>query len=228
MITCGKLDRTAQNSKWFKALDKAGVTLTVWPIESQALPGWVMNRMRSRGMQPTREAAQLLAERVEGNMLAAAQEVEKLVLLYGEGPIDEKQIEEGVADSARYDIFELVDTALLGDVSRTSRVMQGLRGEGIDPVLVLWALMREIRTLVPMAEAQQQGGRIDGILEQFRVWAKRKAPVKAGLQRHNLKRWELLLRRAGRIDRMIKGIEPGNPWDELLQLALLMAGVRTV
>jgi DNA polymerase III subunit delta len=228
LITCGKLDRSAQNSKWFKALDKAGATLSVWPIEPQALPGWVMNRMRSRGMQPSREAAQLLAERVEGNMLAAAQEVEKLLLLYGESPIDATQVEEGVADSARYDIFELVDTALLGDVPRTTRVMQGLRGEGVEPVLVLWALIREIRTLAQMAEALQQGGAVDGVLDQFRVWAKRKAPVRAGLQRHNLKRWELLLRRAGRIDRMIKGIEPGNPWDELLQLALLMAGVRTV
>lgn len=228
LITSGKLDRSAQNSKWFKSLDKAGVTLAVWPVEPQALPGWVMQRMRSRGMQPTPEAAQLLAERVEGNMLAAAQEVEKLLLLYGESPIDAQQVEEGVADSARYDIFELVDTALLGDVPRTSRVVEGLRGEGIEPVLVLWALLREIRSLVQMAAEIEKGGAIEPVMEQFRVWNKRKPPVKAGLRRHNLKRWQLLLRRAGRIDRMIKGIEPGNAWDELLQLALLMAGVRTV
>lgn len=228
LITSGKLDRSAQNSKWFKSLDKAGVTLAVWPVEPQALPGWVMQRMRSRGMQPTPEAAQLLAERVEGNMLAAAQEVEKLLLLYGESPIDAQQVEEGVADSARYDIFELVDTALLGDVPRTSRVVQGLRGEGVEPVLVLWALLREIRSLVKMAAEIEKGDAIDPVMEQFRIWNKRKPPVKAGLRRHNLKRWQLLLRRAGRIDRMIKGIEPGNAWDELLQLALLMAGVRTV
>lgn len=228
LVTCGKLDRSAQNSKWFKALDQAGVSLTVWPVEPAALPGWVMSRMRSRGMQPTPEAAQLLAERVEGNMLAAAQEVEKLLLLYGESTIDADQVEEGVADSARYDIFELVDTALLGDVPRTTRVIQGLRGEGVEPVLVLWALLREIRALAQMADAMQQGGNIDSVLERFRVWNKRKPPVRAGLQRHNLKRWQLLLRRAGRIDRMIKGIEPGNPWDELVQLSLLMAGVRTV
>jgi DNA polymerase-3 subunit delta len=228
LITSGKLDRSAQNSKWFKSLDKAGVTLAVWPIEPQALPGWVMQRMRERGMQPTREAAQLLAERVEGNMLAAAQEVEKLLLLYGEANVDAAQIEEGVADSARYDIFELVDTALLGDVPRTTRVVQGLRAEGVEPVLLLWALLREIRALAQMAAELEQGSAIEPVLERFRVWNKRKGPVRAGLQRHTLKRWQLLLRRAGRIDRMIKGIEPGNPWDELLQLALLMAGVRTV
>jgi len=228
LITCGKLDRSAQNSKWYKSLDKAGVTLIAWPVEPKALPGWVMHRMRSRGMQPTPEAAQMLAERVEGNMLAAAQEVEKLLLLYGESAIDADQVEQGVADSARYDIFELVDTALLGDTVRTARVVEGLRGEGVEPVLVLWAMLREIRAMAQMADALQQGGSVDAVMEQQRVWNKRKAPVRAGLQRHNLKRWQLLLRRAGRIDRMIKGIESGNPWDELLQLALLMAGVRTV
>jgi len=228
LISSGKLDRSAQNSKWYKALEAAGVTLQVWPVEPRALPGWVMQRMRARGMQPTPEAAQLLAERVEGNLLAAAQEVEKLRLLYGEGAIDAEQVEQGVADSARYDIFELVDTALLGDAPRTSRVIEGLRAEGVEPILVLWALLREIRALAQMAEELGEGAGIEAVMGQHRVWDKRKGPVRAGLQRHNLKRWLQLLRRGGRIDRMIKGSEPGNPWDELLQLALLMAGVRLV
>ncbi|MGM0593297.1 MAG: DNA polymerase III subunit delta [Pseudomonadota bacterium] len=232
MITSGKLDRSAQSSKWFKALDRVGVTLAVWPIEPQALPGWVTQRMRSRGLQPTAEAAQLLAERVEGNMLAAAQEVEKLLLLYGDSgakaAIDVAQVEEGVADSARYDVFELVDTALLGDAPRAARVVQGLRGEGVAPALVLWALLREIRSLAQMAAELEQGAGIESVLPRFRVWKTRMPPVRAGLKRHTRKRWQLLLRRAGRIDRMVKGVEPGNPWDELLQLTLLMAGVRTV
>jgi DNA polymerase-3 subunit delta len=228
LIISGKIDSASQKSKWFKALEAAGVTLQVWPVEPARLPGWVMNRMRSRGMQPTDEAAQMLAERVEGNLLAAAQEVEKLRLLHGEGSIDAAQVEEGVADSARYDIFELVDTALLGDAARTARVIEGLRAEGVEPILVLWALLREIRAQAQMAGELAQGSSIDAVLGRFRVWEKRKAPVRAGLERHTLKRWLLLLRRAGRIDRMVKGAEPGNPWDELLQLALLMAGVRTV
>lgn len=228
LIICGKIERQSQNSKWYKALEAAGVTLTVWPVEPQALPGWVNQRMRSRGMQPTPEAAQMLAERVEGNMLAASQEVEKLLLLYGEGEITVEQVEQGVADSARYDIFELVDTALLGDIPRTTRVMQGLRGEGVEPILVLWALLREIRAMAQMAAEMARGLGTEQAMAGQRVWEKRKPPVRAGLQRHNLNRWQLLLRRAGRIDRMIKGVEAGNPWDELLQLALLMAGVRTV
>jgi len=228
LIISGKIDSASQKSKWFRALEAAGVALQVWPVEPAALPGWVMSRMRSRGMQPTDEAARILAERVEGNLLAAAQEVEKLRLLHGEGPIDAAQVEEGVADSARYDIFELVDTALLGDAPRTARVIEGLRAEGVEPILVLWALLREIRAQAQMAGELAQGSSVDAVLGRFRVWEKRKAPVRAGLARHTLKRWLLLLRRAGRIDRMVKGAEPGNPWDELLQLALLMAGVRTV
>lgn len=228
LIISGKIDSASQKSKWYKSLEAAGVTMQVWPIEPAAMPDWVLKRMRSRGTQPSTEAAQALAERVEGNLLAAAQEVEKLLLLYGEGPIDVAQVEEGVADSARYDIFELVDTALLGDAVRTTRVIEGLRAEGVEPILVLWALLREIRTLAQMAEELAQGGSIEALMGRFRVWEKRKGPVRAGLKRHTLKRWLQLLRRAGRIDRMIKGIEPGNPWDELLQLALLMAGVRTV
>jgi DNA polymerase-3 subunit delta len=228
LLTSGKLDRSAQNSKWYKALEAAGVSLQVWPVEPRALPGWVQQRMRARGMQATPESAQLLAERVEGNLLAAAQEVEKLRLLYGEGAIGVEQVEEGVADSARYDIFELVDTALLGDAARTSRVIEGLRAEGVEPILVLWALLRECRTLAAMAEELASGGNVEAVMGRHRVWDKRKGPVRAALQRHNLKRWLQLLRRGGRIDRMIKGSEPGNPWDELLQLALLMAGVRLV
>lgn len=228
LVISGKIDAASQKSKWYKALDAAGVTLQVWPVEPGALPGWALNRMRSRGMQPSTEAAQILAERVEGNLLAAAQEVEKLRLLYGEGRIDVEQVEEGVADSARYDIFELVDTALLGDAARTSRVVDGLRAEGVEPILVLWALLREIRTMAQMAGELTHGDSAEAVIGKYRVWEKRKGPVRAGLQRHPLKRWLQLLRRAGRIDRMIKGVEPGNPWDELLQLALLMAGVRLV
>lgn len=228
LVISGKIDSAAQKSKWFKAVEAAGVALPVWPVESAAMPGWVLNRMRSRGLQPSSEAAQVLAERVEGNLLAAAQEVEKLLLLYGEGPIKVEQVEEGVADSARYDIFELVDTALLGDAERTARVLEGLHAEGVEPVLVLWALLREIRAMAQMAEELAQGSSIDALMGRFRIWEKRKGPVRAGLKRHTLKRWLQLLRRAGRVDRMIKGIEPGNPWDELLQLTLLMSGVRTV
>ncbi|MDH5784796.1 MAG: DNA polymerase III subunit delta [Chromatiales bacterium] len=228
LISSGKLDKNAAKAKWFKALESTGVTLQVWPVEPAQLPGWVTQRMRSRGMNASPEAAQLLAERVEGNLLAAAQEVEKLLLLYGDSAIDADQVEQGVADSARYDIFELVDTALLGDTARVARVMEGLRGEGVEPILILWALVREIRAMEEMAWEVEHGQSVEAVMKSRWVWQKRIPAVRAGLRRHNQRRWSQLLRRAVRIDRMVKGAEPGNPRDELLQLALLMAGMRVV
>jgi DNA polymerase-3 subunit delta len=224
LISSGKVDKRSQSAKWYTALDKVGVTLQVWPVEAPEMPRWLDQRLRSRGLQPEREAARIIAERVEGNLLAAAQEVDKLVLLIGSGPLSAEQAEAAVADSARFDVFGLVDAALEGDAPRSTRMLDGLRGEGVEPILVLWALTRELRSLAEMAAKIEGGKGIDGVLAQ--VWGKRKGPVKAGLQRHNKARWQQMLRRAARLDRVIKGAAPGNAWDELLQLTLLMAGVQ--
>ena len=224
LISSGKVDKRSQSAKWYKALDKVGATLQVWPVETKDMPRWVDQRLRFRGLQPEPDAVRLVAERVEGNLLAAAQEVDKLVLLNGKGALSAEQVEAAVADSARFDVFGLVDAALVGDVSRVNRMLDGLRGEGIDPILMLWALTREIRSLVDLAAQIEAGKGIDGVLS--RVWGKRKGPVKAGLQRHNRARWQQMLRRAARLDRVIKGAAVGNAWDELLQLSLMMAGVK--
>jgi DNA polymerase-3 subunit delta len=224
LITSGKVDKRSQSAKWYKALDKAGATLQVWPVEAKEMPKWLDERLRSRGLQPDQDAVRLVAERVEGNLLAAAQEVDKLLLLNGEGSLSVEQAEAAISDSARYDAFNLVDAALLGDVPRLTRILDGLRGEGAEPIQVLGAFSYKIRSLVDMA-AQIEGGKgIDGVLS--RVWGKHKGPVKAGLQRHNRVRWQQLLRRVARLDRVSKGAAVGNAWDELLQLSLMMAGVR--
>jgi DNA polymerase-3 subunit delta len=224
LISSGKVDKRSQSAKWYTALDKVGATLQVWPVEAPDMPRWLDQRLRSRGLQPEPEAARIIAERVEGNLLAAAQEVDKLVLLIGSGPLSAEQAEAAVADSARFDVFGLVDAALEGDAPRSTRMLDGLRGEGVEPILVLWALTRELRSLADMAAKIEGGKGLDGVLGQ--VWGKRKGPVKAGLQRHNKARWQQMLRRAARLDRVIKGAAPGNAWDELLQLTLLMAGVQ--
>ena len=223
LISSGKVDKRSQSAKWYTALDKVGVTLQVWPVEAPDMPRWLDQRLRSRGLQPEPDAARIIAERVEGNLLAAAQEVDKLVLLIGSGPLSAEQAEAAVADSARFDVFGLVDAALEGDAPRLTRMLDGLRGEGVEPILVLWALTRELRSLAEMAAKIEGGKGLDGVLGQ--VWGKRKGPVKAGLQRHNKARWQQMLRRAARLDRVIKGAAAGNAWDELLQLTLLMAGV---
>jgi len=224
LVSSGKVDKRSQSAKWYKALDKVGATLQVWPVEAAEMPRWLDQRLRSRGLQPDRDAVRIIAERVEGNLLAAAQEVDKLVLLNGAGSLSAGQVEAAVADNARFDVFGLVDAALAGDAPRLTRMLDGLRGEGVEPILVLWALTRELRNLADMAAQIESGKGMDGVLA--RVWGKRKEPVKVGLQRHNRVRWQQMLRRAARLDRVIKGAASGNAWDELLQLTLLMAGVR--
>jgi len=224
LITSGKIDRQSQQAKWFKAIEAAGIALQIWPVEAREMPQWLTARLHIRGLRPAREAVAMLAERVEGNLLAAAQEVEKLLLLYGEGELSAEQVEAAVSDSARFDVYNLVDVALLGDIPRLTRMLEGLRGEGVEPILILWALSREIRSLAQMATQLEQGQPTERVLAP--VWAKRKAAVQAGLRRHNSHRWQQMLRRAARLDRVVKGAAAGNPWDDLLQLGLMMAGTR--
>ena len=229
LITSGKLDAAQTKSKWYKAIDSVGVTMQIWPVDIAQLPQWITQRARSLALELTTDAAQLLSERMEGNLLACAQELQKLKLLYPEqSQIGFDEVEKAAGESARYNIFTLVDAALAGDNARVCRILGGLEGEGIEPVQVAWALDREIRMMATISEAVAQGERPDQAMAQQRVWQKRKPLVQAGLQRHSIKRWHQLQMRMGRVDRMIKSGEAGNRWDELLQLALIISGTRVV
>lgn len=225
LIISAKLDKQQQSSKWYRAIDRAGVTLAIWPIEIAQLPAWLKQRMALRDMQPDEAALQMLVDRVEGNLLAADQELEKLRLLSGGGAIDAEQVASAVADSARYDLFSLVDVALAGDLERAQRMLYGLRAEGVEPILVLWALSREIRALAGMAAALETGQQLAAVLQQYRVWDKRKAPLGAALRRHpRAAAWRSLLQHCRRIDLCLKGQAAGEAWEELLQLIAALAG----
>ncbi|MDH3525943.1 MAG: DNA polymerase III subunit delta [Gammaproteobacteria bacterium] len=226
LITAGKLEPSARRSKWVQALDQAGVVVFVWPLDAQQFPAWVRARMRQRGLDPTAEAVALLTERVEGNLLACVQEIDKLYLLQGEGPVDAAAVTAMVADSARFDVFSLVDAVLSGDGVRSTRILRGLQGEGVAAPVVLWALTRELRQLTTMADAVAGGEAIPKVLARFRVWQARKPVIGQALGRLSGAVCRDLLRRCALVDRIIKGRAAGNPWDELLQLALLLAGVR--
>ena len=228
LVIAAKLEAAARKSKWVQALDRAGISVPVWPVEAAQLPAWIERRMRAHNMLPGRDALQLIADRVEGNLLAAAQEIEKLYLLHGPGPLDVQTVGELVADSARYDIFALVDAALAADAVYAQRVLVGLRAEGVEPVLVLWALSREIRSLASMARAVKAGMPLAKVLAERRVWEKRKPLISGVLQRIRGRQWWVLLQRCALIDRVIKGRAPGSAWDELLQLTLWLAGVSSL
>nr|NIR98928.1 DNA polymerase III subunit delta [Gammaproteobacteria bacterium] len=221
LLLTGRLDAQAQRSRWYQALDAAGVAVQVWPLDRQRLPAWLTARMRERELQPDAEAVAMLSDRVEGNLLAAAQEVEKLYLLHGTGAICAADVAQAVTDSTRYDVYRLVDSAVGGEAARSARILRGLQQECVEVVLVLWALARELRALERMAaECSAENGVVSGramdvVMSRHKVWQRRKPLVRLALQRHSVHQWRRLLRAAAGIDRSIKGAATGNPWDEL-------------
>ncbi|RRJ83574.1 DNA polymerase III subunit delta [Aestuariirhabdus litorea] len=227
LLVLPKMDAAAQRSKWFKMLEQAGVLIQLWPIDAAALPGWIQKRLAAAGLAASPDAVQLLADRVEGNLLAAQQEIEKLRLLATGERVEVDTINAVVSDSARFDIFSLVDSALTGDAIHSARMLSGLRAEGSEPTVILWALTRELRSLGSMARLLQQGQAVEQVLKSQRVWEKRKAPVRRALTRLSEREWRMMLQHAARIDRTIKGMETGNVWDELSALCLRLAGLRT-
>ncbi len=221
LIICNKLDSSAARAKWHKAVDNCGVTIPVWPVEPQQLPRWIEQRLRSRGISADSDAIQILAERVQGNLLACAQEIEKLQLYTDAKVIDANIVNATVADNARFDIFNLADQALLGNAAQALRALAGLRGEGEEPPVILWALTKELRTLHKCAEAIEQGQSIDRALDAGGVWDKRKPFVRAAVQRLSRRRIENLLRLSQQIDSAVKG-SGDNPW---LLLDRLLIGI---
>ncbi len=227
IISAGKLDRSGTSSAWFKAIDKVGVTIGVWPIAAKQLLVWLKARLQSQGLQATPEAIALIAERTEGNLLAANQEVERLSLLYPEGQLSAEQVLAAVADSARYSINDLTEAALAGRAARCLHVLEGLRDEAVPPVLVLWSLNQEIRSATRAAEAIAQGVPVDKAIKGAGVWASRIPPLKNALSRHDAQAWLKMLSKTSLLDRQIKGQASGNVWDSFAELCLLLAGIET-
>ncbi len=224
LLTLPKLDRSQGGSKWMKALDQAGVVIQIWPPDAARLPRWVEQRMRAAGLVPEPGVAQMLAEQTEGNLLAARQEIEKLRLLHGEGPITQEQLSRAISDSARFDVFGLVDAALAGKAKRSLRILSGLRGEGVALPVVLWALAREIRLLAGLSARVGNGVPPARAMAEARVWKNRQPLVAQGLKRLDLPHWQELLARCQQADAMIKGAAAGDPWLQLEQIVLAMAG----
>lgn len=224
LITLPRIDRQQQNSKWFKALDALGVVIQVWPIDPQRLPAWIDQRLRASGIQPTREAVQMLAGRVEGNLLAARQEIEKLLLLHGTGPLDADQLAHAVADSARYDVFELVDSALRGETARCIHILDGLRGEGVAAPVVLWALHREVHSMAQISADVARGLSVEHAISRAKVFSRRTGLVRNGLPRMRTPQWLGLLETCHRADRAIKGLGSQSPWLLFEQIVLHLCG----
>ncbi len=223
LISSGKLDRSGSSSAWFKSIDKIGVTMPAGPIPVHQLGGWVKNRLSAHGLQADNDALSLIVERVEGNLLAAQQEVERLALLFPEGVLSHENVLDAVADSARYSIADLVLAALQGQGRRALRVLAGLHDEAVAEVLVLWSLSGEVRAGARAAEACEAGVTIDSALKSAGVWQSRMPPLKKAMERHNAASWLNMLSTCTTIDRQIKGQAAGAVWDSFESLVVQLA-----
>lgn len=220
LISCGKLPSQAQKSRWFQALEKAGDVIQVWPLQGKDLLKWLQRRSQKKGMQIDPEGLKLLATRIEGNLLAAAQEIEKLYILHGASAISKQAVEDSVADSARFDVFKLLDSVLMAKPKRAIKILQGLKAEGVAEPVVLWALSREVRTLFHIKTALEQGGQKDRVLAKHQVWDKRKSLVMKALSRLSLGDLQKVLLLCAKADRQIKGQLPGDSWETLFAVCL--------
>ncbi len=223
LITSGKIDSKALKSRWVEALDKQGLVIQVWPLEGQDLIRWIQNRMQRRGLVIQSDGVQLLASRIEGNLLAAAQEIEKLYVLYGAGNLSLQQINDVVADSSRYDVFKLMDTVLSANVNRIIKVLSGLRSEGTATPIVLWALTRDARLLIKIKLALAQGQNQETVFKNNNVWDKRKTLISQSLKRLSDHDLNNILVTSAIADRQIKGQQAGDAWETLVTICLMFA-----
>lgn len=223
LITLPKLDRQATAAKWFSALDSTGVTIAVFPVSNEQLPRWIGERLTQQQQQADTDTLRFLAQKVEGNLLAAQQEIRKLALLFPPGKLDFASVRDAVLDVARYDVFKLADALLTSDVPRLMRMFDGLRNEGEAPTLILWTLTRELRILTKLKTAQNDGMAAARLMREIGVWENRQPLVEKALQRIQLDTLTHSLRQAAAIDRMIKGLVNEDPWLALKQLALNVA-----
>lgn len=228
LITAGEWSKS-HHSKWTDALARIGVVAIAWAIKPHELSGWIETRLRAKGLRADRDAVQALAERVEGNLLAAAQEIDKLVLLAQGETLTVDAMEALVADAARFDIFRLTDAMLAGQGALAARMLAGLRAEGDQVAALMPMLVRELLRTAALARAQARGANLASEMKSQGIWESKQAPFKRALQRHaNPARWDRFVVEASRIDRAAKGRGDGDPWVMLERLLLAVADAKGV
>ncbi len=232
LLSGPKLDAATLKTKWFSEIEKHGAFMQIWPINRDNLTPWLEQRLLREGIHADTEAIHLLVDKVEGNLLAAMQEIEKLKLLTSGASentirLDAKTVMQVVADSSRYNAYQLVDAALLGDVSRTQKMLAGLKNEGLFPLIILAAICRELRALLPMLEKKRDGQGANAIIQSARVWYNRKQAVAAALARLDTDSIWTLLDHSRLIDQSIKGLSKADPWIELSLLLMHLSGANT-
>lgn len=225
IVMLPKLERAQTQAKWFGALAAHGVVLEAKAVSGAALPQWIRGRLNALKLNIEPDALALFAERVEGNLLAAKQEIDKLALLHPAGHlVNMADAEAAVANVARFDVFQLAGAWMSGDSVRVARLLEGLEADGEEPVLLLWAVAEDIRTLIRLTAALKQGQSVQSVRNSLRLWGDKQTLAPAAVKRISINRLLAALQECARIDRIIKGAEDGNAWAEFKHLVTGLAG----
>jgi len=219
------LDKDGRNSAWFAALEQVGVLLVLEEVEARQLPQWIAQRLAAQGQQADAETLEFIAHQVEGNLLAAHQEIQKLGLLHPAGPLTSEQVREAVLNVSRYDAFQLGEAVLAGDVERTVRILQGLQDEGAQPVAVMNPLLWILRPLVRVKQAESRGENVATAIQQARIYGDRQALVKRALTRLSLRQLQAAQAKLAEIDKTAKGLLHGDAWLEISRLCYGLAKI---
>ncbi len=241
MVSCLEWNKQQGNAAWVRAIGQVGIVGTFWSMQRHKLPDWLLARMRARGLDVRHDAAQLLADRVEGNLLAAAQEVDKLVLQVGVPPgeqgrgpgtrasartIDAAEMDALVADSSRFDVFKLIDSALAGEASRALKMLRSLRAEGDVVPALMGPIVGPLVAMTSLARVKASGGNLSAEMRARQIWDSKQPLYKRALERHDALQWERFAIEAGRIDRISKGRAEGDEWLALERLLAAVAQPR--
>ena len=224
IISSGKLDMAQQKSKWFKALDKKGVIIQHWEVQSEQLVGWIVNHMSQLGLSSSNEVANAIAYCTEGNLLATMQEIQKLQIAYPDGNIDLNEYLSQIDQQSQYTVFGMIDAALKGDTDKVNKIFSSLVDDSTPPVILISSLYREIKNLVTMSIELKTNQTIDTILNNHRVWQKRKPLISFALKTHSYQQLQKLLLALGRFDRSLKGMDNLNVYDELQAVVIILSG----
>lgn len=222
LVTCDEWSNR-HGGAWSQSISRIGRLAVAWPIKPHELADWVERRMHARGLSATREAVLHLAERVQGNLLAAAQEIDKLALLDDGQPLDAARMDALVADAARFDVFRLVDAAMNGQAAQVTRMLHGLRAEGEAVPALLGMVGYELLRAAALARVQAQGGNLGAAFKAQRIWDSKQAAWTRALRRHPAQRWDAFVAELGQVDRSAKGRGQGDAWLRLERLLLAVA-----
>lgn len=225
VVILPKLDRDGKNSAWFGALEQAGVSLTLQETAAAQLPQWIAQRLALQQQHTDAETLEFIAHQVEGNLLAAHQEIQKLGLLYPEGPLPADAVRKAVLNVSRYDAFQLGEAVLAGDSERTVRILQGLQDEGAQPVAVMNPLMWVLRPLVRIKQAEMRGENLANAMQSARIYGERQTLTKRAIARLSLRQLQAALLKLAEIDKTAKGMIRGDAWLEISRLCFGLARV---